>query len=144
MPGPNVTLQFVDFDQVLQQLEQVGQKLRTGAVRAGLVSVAAPIKRTAKELAPRQTGDLARAINHRSVRKRDRARLGVAEGEVAIVVGAGRKVNGRSQLAKQGWQERGTRRMGANPFLAPALQNNSSGIEHRFYAGMSRYLEKKA
>lgn len=142
MSGLNLSLELYEQRVVLQQLRDLEKSLKNKAVRSGLVEVAKPIKATAKQMAPKQSGALAKAVGHRSVNSRQKQRLGLAKDQVALIVGPNRKVNGRWQTKKGLWQEYGTENMTANPFLGPALDKHQGGNQQRFYQGLQRALEK--
>ncbi|MCP1314388.1 MULTISPECIES: HK97-gp10 family putative phage morphogenesis protein [unclassified Halomonas] len=143
MSGFEFQVQGQRLHEMQQELRALEDSIRERAIRAGLVAFAAPVKRDAKVLAPTDRGDLAQAIGHRNINKRQRSRLGMTVGEVGILVGANRRINGRWQGRKGLWQEGGTEHMEANPFLAPALQKNQGGGTSRFYQGLSRYLDRQ-
>lgn len=144
MSGHNYQVRGVDAEQALRDLGEFERKLRDRAVRSGLVSFIRPIKSTAKQLAPQETGAMARAIGHRQLSRTAKARLGIAESSVALLVGPNRRVNGRYQGRKGLWHEFGTEHMEANPFMAPALERNQGGGETRFYEGLRKAMGKFA
>lgn len=96
----NLDIQL-DTRAIDQQLEALADGIRTKVVRAGLVKAVAPIKKTMKALAPKLTGDMAKAVGHKTLSKRDSARIdlfaggsnrvSVANPGVAIIVGPNRK-----------------------------------------------------
>ncbi|RTR01941.1 hypothetical protein [Halomonas nitroreducens] len=143
MSGFNVQVSGAGFEQARRDMAGLEHKLQHGAVRAGMVRAIAPVKKTAKANAPKDSGDLARAVGHRSLSKRAKGRLGLGADTVALLVGTNRRVGGRWQGRKGLWQEHGTEHMTANPFLGPALEQHQSGFGGRFYAGLSRYLDRK-
>lgn len=143
MSGFDWQVQGVELQQMRRDLQVLEDNIKERAIRAGLVAVVAPVKRTAKAEAPRDSGDLAQAIGHRSINKRQRGRLGMKAGEVGILVGTNRRINGRWQGRKGMWQELGTENMDANPFLWPAMQQHQSGVPGRFYEGLSKYLDRQ-
>lgn len=143
MSGYEFQVEGADFARARAEMKDLERKLKDGAVRAGLVQAIKPVKKTAKSLAPSDQGNLARAVGHRSISKRAKSRLGIAQDQAALLVGTNRKVGGRWQGKKGLWQEHGTEHMDANPFLAPALSQNLNGFTGRFYDGMSRYLDRK-
>ncbi len=142
MSGFEINAQLENADQMLADLKKLEQKLQDKAVRSGLVAFVAPIKRKAKELAPKMSGDMAKAIGHRQLSKRAKGRLGIASTTQALLVGPNRKVNGKYQGKKGLWHEYGTERMNMNPFLLPAMQSEASGGASRFYDGLKRALDK--
>lgn len=143
MSGFEVQLLGEDLRRVKTELSALEKNIKERAIRAGLVAVAGPIKRTAKSIAPKQSGDLARAVGHRNINQRQRSRLGFKAGEVGIIVGTNRKINGRWQGKKGLWQEQGTEHMSANPFLEPAMSQNQGGTQKRFYQGLAKYLDRQ-
>jgi len=126
---------------VQKELAGLSVALQKKAVRTGLIAAIKPIKADAKAGAPFKSGALAHAIGHKSVSESAKKRLGI-KSPVALLIGANRKMLGRNQARKGLWHEYGTKRMAANPFLAPALANNEAGIEGRFYQGLSKHLDK--
>lgn len=101
MSGFDWQVQGVYLQDVQRELKALEDNIKERAIRAGLVSVVAPVKRTAKSEAPTHSGDMARAVGHRNINKRQRARLGMRLGEV----GTNRRINGRWQGLKGMWQE---------------------------------------
>lgn len=136
-------VQGVHLQEMRKELRQLESNIRERAIRSGLVAAAAPVKRAAKAAAPADTGNLARAVGHLNINKRQRSRLGFKAGEVGILVGTNRRINGRFQGRKGMWQEHGTEHMAANPFLWPAMQQHQSGVPARFYKGLSSYLDRQ-
>ncbi len=109
----------VDTQAIQKQLDQLADGIRTKAVRAGLVKAASPIKKTMKALAPKLTGDLAKAVGHKTLSRRDAGRIdlfagssnrvSVANPGVAIIVGPNRKnAQGYNQAYKATLMEHGT------------------------------------
>ncbi len=143
MSGFDWQVQGDDLDAMRQELRALEDNIKERAVRAGLVAVVAPVKRTAKQLAPSESGDMAKAVGHLNINKRQRGRLGFRPGEVGLLVGTNRRINGVFQGRKGLWQEHGTEGMEANPFLWPAMQQHESGAAGRFYGGLSKYLDRQ-
>lgn len=133
----------VHLQDMQRELKALEDNIKERAIRAGLVAVVAPVKRTAKSQAPTDSGDMARAVGHLNLNRRQRSRLGFKAGEVGLLVGTNRRINGRWQGRKGMWQEHGTNRMDANPFLLPAMQQHQSGVPGRFYQGLSKYLDRQ-
>lgn len=143
MSGYEWQLLGVHLQEVRRDLKMLETQLQERAIRAGLVQVAAPVKKSARKMAPRETGALSRAVGHLNINRRQRSRLGLKAGTVGILVGTNRRVGGRYQGRKGMWHEHGTEHMDANPFLWPAMQQHSSGAQGRFYQGLSRYLDRQ-
>ncbi|MFI0472242.1 HK97-gp10 family putative phage morphogenesis protein [Halomonas sp. HMF6819] len=143
MSGFEVQVSGQRLHDMQHELKALENNIRERAIRAGLVAVASPIKKTAKQLAPADSGDMAQAIGHRNINRRQRSRLGFKPDEVGILIGANRRINGRWQGRKGLWHEHGTEHMTPNPFLAPALAQNQSGTPQRFYEGLSKYLDRQ-
>lgn len=143
MSGYDWQVRGVHLQEMRRELKQLESNLQERAVRAGLVKAVAPVKRTAKQLAPQDTGDLSRAVGHLNINRRQRSRLGLKAGTVGILVGTNRRISGRFQGRKGMWHEHGTEHMQANPFLWPAMQQHAGGAAGRFYEGLSRYLDRQ-
>lgn len=143
MSGFEVQLLGEDLRRVKSELAALEDNIKERAIRAGLVSVASPIKRSAKSAAPKLSGNMAQAVGHLNINKRQRSRLGFKAGEVGILIGTNRRINGRWQGRKGMWHEHGTEHMSANPFLEPAMSQHEGGASGRFYQGLSRYLDRQ-
>ncbi|MCC5904096.1 MAG: hypothetical protein JJT87_19465 [Halomonas sp.] len=143
MSGFNWQVQGDKLDIMGSELRLLEDNIKERAIRSGLVAVVAPVKRSAKSLAPTDSGDMAHAVGHRNINQRQRGRLGFKPGEVGILVGTNRRINGVFQGRKGLWQEHGTERMGATPFLWPAMQQHEASAAGRFYDGLSRYLDRQ-
>lgn len=143
MNGYEVQIIGQDFEEARRDLLNLEAKLKESAVRAGLVRAIAPTKRVAKALAPKDKGHMARAIGHRTISKTAKTRLGIASDQVALLIGANRRVNGRYQGRKGLWHEYGTEHMEPSPFLLPALEQTQGGFAGRFYDGLANYLDRK-
>ncbi|MBB3142824.1 HK97 gp10 family phage protein [Halomonas organivorans] len=173
MSGFEIEVAGDRFGEVLDQLRGLEEELQSRAVRAGLVRAVAPVKKTAKRLAPALTGDLRKSIGHKLLSRSARGRLGIGPERPAIFVGPTRKVGGYDQsfvasIVETGIEpstrtvrrnlngHRARRRDGqwvtytyrhpgqeADPFLGPALKMHSAGFEGRFYDGLTRYLDRK-
>lgn len=166
-----LTLAPNNIDELLAELDQLIVKLQNKAVRSGLVAVAAPVKRTMRELAPKQHGSLAQSVNHRLLNKRQKARLSIADDQVAIIVGPNKKVQGANVAWKANMLEHGIKahnikpkksnkkgvlRIGgdfasgdikhpgvkANPFMARAIEQHQGDVEPRFYQGLTKALAR--
>lgn len=136
---------MIDFDispspdRLDKQLLKLEQALQGKAVRTGIVAAIAPIKREIKATAPRKSGALAGGVGHVAVSKSAQGRLGKG-GQVTILVGVTRNKQGYKAI----YQEYGTERMDANPFIFPAWERQQSGFQTRFYAGLKKFLDKQA
>lgn len=133
----------VHLQDMQRELKALEDNIKERAIRAGLVAVVAPVKRTANILAPADTGAMAAAIGHRNINQRQRSRLGMKAGTFGVLVGTNRRIEGRWQGRKGMWHEHGTKHMEADPFLWPAMQQHQSGVPGRFYQGLSRYLNRQ-
>lgn len=173
MSGFEIEIAGDHMADVLRELRGLEIAIQDRAVRAGLVRAVAPVKRTAKRLAPALSGDLRKSIGHKLLSRSAKGRIGIGPERVAIFVGPTRKVGGYDQsfvasLIEEGVKpgtrqvrrnlkgHRSYRRDGrwvtysyshpgqaADPFLQPALEQNSSGFEGRFYQGLSSYLDRQ-
>jgi hypothetical protein len=164
----------IDTQDVKNRLDELADGLRNRAVRAGLVKAAAPIKRSMKSLAPKLSGDLSKSIGHKTLSRRDAARIDLFAGGsnrvsvenpgVSIIVGPNRKnARGYSQAYKATLMEHGVKRgfrrykkprkgsqslgymyegFSGTYFMARSLEQNQSGMNDRFYAGVSAYLNR--
>jgi len=113
----------LDHQQVLGELQALSQDLQTKALRSGLVSVAAPIKKAEKATAPVSDreggGTLRQAIGHRLVTRNDADKLNlfvsatkrtsIDNPGIALIVGANRKVAGKHRGHIAAWLEHGLR-----------------------------------
>ena len=120
-----------------------------------------------KSLAPKKSGDLAQSINHKSLNKRQKARLSIDDSDVAILAGPNKKVNGENVNWRANFIEGGVKshfisakrkklKIGgnvvnkeiahpgikANPFMGKAINNNKENSVSLFYQGMTKTLDK--
>lgn len=107
-----------DQQALISQLGKLSAELQAKALRSGLVRAAAPIKQSAKSLAPvhqpdpaakrkRRPGTLAESIGHTTLTEQQRSnfvliqgargRVSVSNPGISIIIGPNRKVNGYSQ-----------------------------------------------
>lgn len=140
-----------DLSQTIKELSKLEEELQFKAVRAGLVASIAPVKKSAKSMAPKDSGLLEQSIGHRMLSKRAKGRLSVPNSTVALLVGATRKVKIGStdgserkgyQHHKLLWHEYGTKYMNAHPFLEPANELHQAGFLLRFNQGLAKHLAK--
>ena len=150
----NLDIQL-DTKAIQKQLDQLADGIRTKAVRAGLVKAASPIKKTMKALAPKRTGDLAKAVGHQTLSKRDAGRIdlfaggsnrvSVANPGVAIIVGPNRKNRkGYGQAYKATLMEHGVK-ASFRRYKKPHLRSQYSGYMTEGFRGtffMARALEQ--
>lgn len=150
----NLDIQL-DTQAIQKQLDSLADGIRTKTVRAGLVKAASPIKKTMKSLAPRLTGDLAKAVGHKTLSKRDAARIDLFAGGsnrisvvnpgVAIIVGPNRKnTQGYNQAYKATLMEHGVK-PGFRRYKKARLRSRYSGYMTEGFRGtyfMARALEQ--
>tara|TARA_A100001201_G_scaffold143757_1_gene147249 strand:+ start:120 stop:647 length:528 start_codon:yes stop_codon:yes gene_type:complete len=160
----------------LQRLDKLSVELKTKAVASGLTAAAKPIKAMMKATAPADTGKLRQAINQLRVSARASRRLDLfgetqtlAPGQVAILIGPNKKVQGKRRAGIANMLEFGTKaheikprkmnlflRIGAtgiarkvrhpgikaNPFMQRALDANASTIQANFVQGVGKRIDK--
>jgi HK97 gp10 family phage protein len=153
---------------LLNALSELESVMSNKVVRSGLVALSKPIKKSMAAHAPRNQGYLAQSINHKSLTKRQKSRLSMANGDVALLIGPNKKVNGFSQSRKANLVEHGVKAhditskgkpltiggsgfavgkikhpgIKADPFMANALQDNESNVSGLFYQGMAKSLDR--
>ena len=156
-----------DTESILKALDELEVTLQSKIVRSGLVSAISPVKKDMKSLAPKKSGDLAQSINHKSLNKRQKARLNIDESTVAILAGPNKKVNGENVNWRANFIEGGVKKhfikakrkklkiggnivsseiehpgIKANPFMEKAISNNEANSVSLFYQGMAKTLNK--
>ncbi|MCU7917070.1 MAG: hypothetical protein KZQ95_01775 [Candidatus Thiodiazotropha sp. (ex Epidulcina cf. delphinae)] len=106
------------IESLIAKLKRLEGNLPTKGMRTALVASVAPLKRNIKTSVRDVTGSLRKSIGHRSISKSAKVRLGFSSDEVALLVGATRKVAGSigapagkkwDQNYKLNWLERGVR-----------------------------------
>lgn len=158
-------MRLLDHGQVARDLNNLETDLKTKVVRSGLTEVAKPIARNMKRLAPKDQGDLVRSINRRSLSARAGRRINLwgndraaqlERGQVAVLIGANKKVSGRTLNRLAAWHEFGTKSftnkgrfegtqnpgIKATRFISRSLTTSQSQIERLFYKGVARRLDK--
>lgn len=162
------TLEVNDqINQVLKELTTFELTVQNKIVRSGLVSLSKPLKKSMATNAPKNKGYLSQSINHKTLRKTQKARLGITETDIAIIVGPNKKVNGFSQSRKANLIEGGVKAhkispkdksikignnfvsgdihhpgVAENPFMADSLSQNESNLANLFYQGMTKTLDR--
>lgn len=127
--------------------EGVGGNQLRSAVRAGM---AKPVKEKAEQLAPRDTGRLANAIDMRIIgtKSRDAAiRQGNAREGYYVGVKRGKSRDDQDGAWYYWFVENGTEKMPAQPFLRPALNAQAPKLIASFKREFDRILtlaEKRA
>lgn len=101
--------------------------VRTQVVRAALRESAKPVQETARRLAPKDTGRGARGIS---------IDVRVQDGFMRAFIGASKKA------WYLGFHETGTSKMGARPFLRPALEENAGKIRDEFVVQINAAIAK--
>lgn len=127
-----------------RQMRSLESALQGKAVGAGLRRAAKPVLDLEKQMVPRRTGALLASLGMRQLSKRARARLGLPRTSLAMLVGSTRKGHGAYRGRRAVFQEYGTKRMRAHPFLGPALSRAEPTLSGNFYFGMAAYLNRKA
>lgn len=163
----------LNIDDTLKNLNELEKKLKTRALRRGVMNIVAPLKQSLKSMAPSDQGDLKKSIGHRSLSRRAKRSIGIDPDSVSIFIGATRKVNTYSQALKARLVEEGVKPsqrsvrrnlkghvsykrdgrytsysyrhpgQAANPFHQRALQANQGSMQSRFYSGLRAALESK-
>lgn len=111
----NVKVEVIGKKEILNKLKAIDADLATKTLEQAAEAGAEIIEKAASQKAPRKTGKLATSITHEV---KEPTRTGV---EVAI---------GPNTKAFYGlFQEFGTSKMPAHPFLRPAFDENSSKVK---------------
>lgn len=80
---------------LLKELEGMQEGFAERGLNSALVAAAAPVKKSIKANAPKESGALEKSIGHRKLTKRMRAALRIKPGQVAIYVGPTSKQESR-------------------------------------------------
>jgi len=105
-----ITLKIeTELSSLLNNLNKFEDVLKNKVVRSGLVASSKPIKKSMQSNAPKNRGDLAKSINHKSLNKRQKARLSISHYETAIVIGPNKKINGTSVAWRANFIENGVK-----------------------------------
>ena len=121
----NNLLQLQGFREMAEKLRQMGPKLARKHLRRGPAAAAAMIRDVARMLAPHDTGEMKKDI----LVKRAKNRRNEMSATYELFVRSGKKsrASGRSRNVDKDsfywrFQEFGTSRMAAQPFIRPAFE----------------------
>lgn len=171
MSGFDLDLQPAEIAEIDRRMKKLSDELQVRATRAGLRAAGKPIVQDAQTMAPIDEGHLYDSINQSLLGKAKAAKINLFTGAkkriqidnpaIAMIIGPNKKIEGEHQGFKGALLEFGTTpggRVGkrgrmrgvkyqskgitADPFLAPAFESNQSGINARFYKGLTRYLNR--
>lgn len=148
----------IEYDQaqLLKQLNELERGLQGKLIRKALTPAVKPIAEAMKALVPTDYGSLKKSLGVSKLSDRAVRRLGIqsinAE-KVVILLGSVRKVsheiNGKTVRKSQGykaiWAEYGTSGKTAHkaiPFLAPALTRGEGDMQHRFFQGLQKAINR--
>lgn len=111
--------------------------------RAGLKAMAA-VESTAKNLAPKGSGDLAILIETKPVKAKRISRTRYARSE-GVEIATGPTVNRKTRRQEGGyaaWQEFGTVNMPANPYMRPAADAQRTAVPDEVGLELAEQIEK--
>jgi HK97 gp10 family phage protein len=118
-----VRVRFAGGKELEQALRQLPPSVTAKTViKRALIKAAEPILRTARAMAPKDTGNLKAAIGSGTVlSKRQRVLFPVPKGDVQVYVGVSPKANRYAHLL-----EFGTRLVKARPFMRPSWDGHKA------------------
>lgn len=118
---------FEGLEDALIELEQLSGRTTTGknAVQRGMRKALKAIEDRAKDLVPVDEGDLRDSITTKKQRaKRGSGGRYLRETGITMLTGP----TGRQEGGNAAWQERGTVKQPAQPFMRPAIDAESMGV----------------
>ncbi|MCB4771809.1 hypothetical protein LGR54_24665 [Ancylobacter sp. Lp-2] len=147
--------------EVAKGLEQFKKSTQTGVLARALKRAAKPVENAARNYAPVDEGDLKASIGTKVIRRNagkaafaeamhdgaTRAEAGQAAREAnRAAKGAGASATLRVQASARhaAWNEYGTQKMPAHPFMAPALRANQTVITSSIADDLASEIEKTA
>lgn len=155
------TLKVEGLAELQKGLEQFKKSTQTGVLNRVLKRAAKPIEAAAKANAPVDSGELRDSITTEVVRQNagkaafaDAMRSGASRAEAGQAAraanraaagrGASATVRVRATAPQSVFNEWGTRKMAAQPFLGPALRHNENGAVRSIAADLKSEIEKTA
>ncbi len=135
-----VTVQTTGFKELERALVEDLPKTTAKAVlrRTALVAMK-PVETRAKELAPKDDGELAAGITTKPVKAQRVSRTKYAsQNGVAVATGP----TGRPEGGNAGWQEHGTVNMPANPFMRPSWDSEHEAVLDNVRTELAAQIDK--
>ncbi|WP_163832305.1 HK97 gp10 family phage protein [Spartinivicinus ruber] len=130
-----LNLNLTDVEELTEQFRDIEEKLINRAVRQGLLEIIKPVKKQMKQNAPIDTGELKKALNHKSF----------AKDQFAVVYsGISQKKHQPSVVQKALAMEYGNNRQKAKkPFIQPAVdQSNFSNAKQEVIELIEKRLDE--
>jgi len=122
---PAVTMKIHGLDELRRKFVQLEQKTQGRVLENAAVSGATLIQNAAVKKCPKLTGNLARSI-HTEVAERSNTRVMTEIG---------------TNVEYAPFVEFGTRRMGAQPYMRPAFDNNKQAAINEIKAALKAQIE---
>lgn len=137
---------FRELEQALVELETLTGKTTTGRAVLRRTGIAAmkPLEARAKQLAPRDDGELADSITTKQAKARRRRGSVRFERSSGVEILTGPAPKGTITKANAGWQERGTVDMLANAYMRPAADAEGQGVVDKVREILTREIGKAA
>lgn len=128
---------FKELEQAL--VSELPKATAKSVLRRTAINAMKHIEARAKQLAPRDEGDLAESITTKNVKavRVSRTRYAASKG-VAVATGP----TGREEGGNAAWQEFGTVNMAAQPFMRPAADGESKTVIDDVRTELTSQIEK--
>ena len=118
---------FKELEKSLLELEKISGKTTGGkaSLRRSLTKAMQPLEQRAKDLAPKDTGDLADSI---TTKKTKAVRISRTEFAKASGVEVSTGPTGKQEGGVGAWKEFGTVKEAADPFMRPAMDSEAHKV----------------
>ncbi len=140
------TKNLTGFAEMAKKLREFGPKVGRKHLRAATSKGAAVIRKKARELAPKDTGEMAKDIQI----KRERTEGDhIASHSVFVRSGRKSRLSGKKRnVDKDSWywfqQEFGNVKMPAQPFMRPAFESEKENAVDEIGAELDKRIQKEA
>lgn len=128
-------------EQLLKNLAELGSTKARAASRRALTSASSEPLKVAKQLAPKETGQLKKSLGKKTKTYR-------GSGTTLVVIGPRQgfknETTGRNPIAYSHLVELGTVHSAAKPFLRPALTQTSHSVVHNYGAKVWEAIRREA
>lgn len=132
---------FKGFAETERNLKRVHERIKRGAMREALAKASRPIIKRARELAPKESGALRKALGRitKTIKGEVRVRIGIRRGKSVDYQGEKRNPSRYAHLV-----ELGSSKNRAHPFMRPALEEKKEEAIQIYKETLGPAIEKAA
>jgi HK97 gp10 family phage protein len=139
------TARLVGFKELASALEaELPKATRKNITRRAAIDALKPLEQRAKALAPKDDGALANSITTKPAKAKrvSRTRYASTSGSISVMTGPTSGRGADSAGGNAAWQEFGTVKMPANPYMRPAADTEGQDTVDRLGEALAVQIDK--